>query len=44
LGQDATWFHDGRQWHRGVLHAQSGQVVPGLAHVWLADQPIDGNG
>ncbi len=35
LGADASWFCDGSTWHRGVVHALSGRIVPGLPHVWL---------
>ena len=35
LGADAAWFYDGATWHRGVVHALSGRVVPGLPHIWL---------
>ena len=36
LGVDAAWFFDGTEWHRGVVHPISGQMVPGLPHIWLA--------
>ena len=35
LGADASWFYDGATWHRGVVHALSGRMVPGLPHIWL---------
>lgn len=35
LGADAAWFYDGATWHRGVVHALSGRIVPGLPHIWL---------
>ena len=35
LGPDASWFYDGATWHRGVVHALSGRIVPGLPHIWL---------
>ena len=35
LGADAAWFYDGTTWHRGVVHALSGRIVPGLPHIWL---------
>ena len=35
LGADASWFYDGATWHRGVVHALSGRIVPGLPHIWL---------
>lgn len=35
LGADAAWFYDGMTWHRGVVHALSGRIVPGLPHIWL---------
>ncbi len=35
LGADAAWFYDGAAWHRGVVHALSGRIVPGLPHIWL---------
>ncbi len=35
LGADAAWFYDGATWHRGVVHALSGRMVPGLPHIWL---------
>ena len=39
LGADAAWFYDGGMWHRGVVHALSGRIVPGLPHVWLDPRP-----
>jgi hypothetical protein len=38
LGPDAAWFFDGQAWHRGAVHPQSGEIVPGLPHVWLAPE------
>ena len=35
LGANASWFYDGATWHRGVVHALSGRIVPGLPHIWL---------
>lgn len=35
MGADAAWFYDGTTWHRGVVHALSGRIVPGLPHIWL---------
>ena len=35
MGADASWFYDGASWHRGVVHALSGRIVPGLPHIWL---------
>ena len=35
LGADAAWFYDGATWHRGVVHALSGRIVPGLPHIGL---------
>ena len=35
MGPDAAWFYDGATWHRGVVHALSGRIVPGLPHIWL---------
>ncbi len=35
MGADAAWFYDGATWHRGVVHALSGRIVPGLPHIWL---------
>ena len=35
LGADTAWFYDGATWHRGVVHALSGRMVPGMPHVWL---------
>ena len=35
MGADASWFYDGATWHRGVVHALSGRIVPGLPHIWL---------
>ncbi len=35
LGANASWFYDGVTWHRGVVHALSGRIVPGLPHIWL---------
>ena len=35
LGANASWFYDGATWHRGVVHALSGRMVPGLPHIWL---------
>ena len=35
LGAEAAWFYDGVSWHRGVVHALSGRIVPGLPHIWL---------
>ena len=35
LGADASWFYDGATWHRGVVHALSGRMVPGMPHIWL---------
>ena len=35
LGADAAWFYDGETWHRGVVHALSGRMVPGMPHIWL---------
>ena len=35
LGADAAWFYDGTTWRRGVVHALSGRIVPGLPHIWL---------
>ena len=36
MGPDAAWFYDGATWHRGVVHALSGRMVPGLPYIWLA--------
>ena len=35
LGANASWFYDGATWHRGVVHALSGRMVPGMPHIWL---------
>ena len=35
LGADASWFYDGATWRRGVVHALSSRMVPGLPHIWL---------
>ena len=35
LGADASWFYDGATWHRGVVHALSGRIVPGLPYIRL---------
>ena len=35
MGADAAWFYDGATWHRGVVHALSGRMVPGMPHIWL---------
>jgi hypothetical protein len=36
LGADNSWFFDGEGWRRGVVHAASGRIAPGLWHVFLA--------
>ena len=39
MGPDAAWFYDGATWHRGVVHALSGRMVPGMPHIWLDPRP-----